>query len=340
MTALDLSAAGRFARLALLNIGAEYPNKLDHVLESDGDALPPRILHPIFFGSYDWHSSVHMHWLLVRLLKDHPDHDQSAASRAQLEIQFAPDKVAGECAYLERAASRTFERTYGWAWLLALTGETYTLGQTDDDAARWASQLAPLAAQFRHRMLDFLTIAAYPIRTGMHANSAFGLLLARIYALQLKDEALRLAIDHKARQWFFDDANYPARFEPQGSDFLSAGLIEAALMHDVLGGGFAGWWQDFMPVSSELAHWLSPVDVADRSDAQMSHLDGLNLSRAWCALRIANALPGAQYRLLKAAAEAHLAAAMPHVLEGHYVGTHWLATFAALAMTTPAIDRL
>ncbi len=340
MKALDAEMASQFARLAQQNIAAEYPNKLDHLLEHAGETSTPRSLHPVFFGSYDWHSSVHMHWLMIRLISLYPQAPFVDRVAYQLDTQFTAAKIAGECAYLRRHTSRTFERTYGWAWLLALHAEVVALARTFSRAAGWAQQLAPLAGMFRQRFFNFLPLADFPIRTGTHQNSAFALLLTRLAALQTDDPALLELIDAKAIEWFGTPRSYPCWLEPQGSDFLSAGLVEAALMQSVLGDGFERWWAAFSPGDDDLNVWLTPVPVSDRSDAQLSHLDGLNLSRAWCLKRLAMQPGNPHAASFQDAADRHVAASLSYVLEGHYVGTHWLATFATLALCSAVSERL
>ncbi len=340
MKRLDAEMASQFARLAQQNIAAEYPNKLDHLLEHPGEASTPRSLHPVFFGSYDWHSSVHMHWLMVRLISLYPQAPFVERVAYQLDTQFTAAKIAGECAYLRRHTSRTFERTYGWAWLLALQGEMVELAKTLPRASAWVQQLAPLAGMFRQRFFNFLPLAEFPIRTGTHQNSAFALLLARIAAGQTDDSALLELIDAKATEWFGKARSYPSWLEPQGSDFLSAGLLQAALMQTVLGDGFENWWSAFTPAETDLNVWLTPVSVSDRSDAQLSHLDGLNLSRAWCLKRLAAKDTNPLREQFLGAAQEHVTVSLPYVLEGHYVGTHWLATFATLALCSPSPERL
>ena len=324
-----------FATVAASNIQREYPHKLDHLLENAGDLCSPRELHPIFYGSYDWHSSVHMHWLLARLIGAFPNGKFVPGATAMLDLQFTKAKVAVESAYLKRRSSKTFERTYGWSWLLALQGELTVLAETYHPARQWAEQLLPLAEQFAELYLEFLPVADYPIRTGTHQNSAFGLLLAYIAATQMSEPLLAKALSDRARAWFISDCHYPARFEPSGSDFLSAGLVEAALMQQVLDREFRDWWQQFQPDTQNLQAWLSPVAVSDRSDPQLSHLDGLNLSRAWCMRRLAGHLPSDQSSIFLAAAERMIDAAMPYASAGHFVGTHWLASFATLALSQP-----
>ncbi|MGA2551143.1 MAG: DUF2891 domain-containing protein [Burkholderiaceae bacterium] len=331
---LTPALVGRWIELALENVVSEYPNKLDHVILAEDDWGAPRALHPLFFGSYDWHSAVHMHWLLVRLWGLKWDLPQSAAIQSYLDAHLTDARVAAECDYLERPASATFERTYGWAWLLKLCGELEGLAKTDSRARRWLAALDPLARRFTERFQAYLPFADYPIRAGTHANSAFGMLFAFEYGLRKGNRLLVDLIKRRALAWFKDDTRYPAQYEPSGSDFLSPGLVEAVLMRELLGdGAFVDWWRRFEPDSKSLESWLTPVSVADRADAQVVHLDGLNLSRAWCWSRLVGALPRAQAEVVQNAMDAHLNRSLPHAAQGHYVGTHWLASFALLALS-------
>jgi hypothetical protein len=337
---LTAQQAERFAAIALANVNRNFPWHAQHVLASAGDLRLPKDLHPAFHGSYDWHSSVHMHWLLARVRRLFPALPQRPAIDAVLDRHFAPERIAGEVAYLARPHARSFERTYGWAWLLKLAEELARAG--DADGRRWAGQLAPLAAAFVARYLDYLPRADYPIRYGIHPNSAFGLMFALDYARTCGVPALEAACAGKAQAWFGGDRDVPATWEPSGSDFLSPALIEADLMRRVLPPDvFAEWLAGFLPglARREPATLFEPVTVADRGDPQIVHLDGLNLSRAWCWRGIAAALPAAEPRaaIARAAAEAHLAAGAAAVDGGDYVATHWLATFAALALA-PASD--
>ena len=335
---LTREQAHRFAELALANVAQEYPHKLDHVLTSDADAVPPRALHPAFHASYDWHSCVHMHWLMVHLRRLFPDLPQIARIEAVCDAHFAPDAIAVECAYLTRPEASTFERTYGWAWLLKLATETAS--GTDARARQWAAGLTPLAAAIEARYLAFLPRTDYPIRYGMHTNSAFGLLFALEFATDAHRAVLRDACIAKARAWFEDDIDAPARWEPSGADFLSPTLMEATLMAHVFDRAlFPAWLARFLPGMSEgaPATLLQPVRVADRADAQIVHLDGLNLSRAWCMRTIAAALPEGDpcVRPLSRAAELHLDAGLDALASDAFVGSHWLASFAALALSAP-----
>lgn len=334
MIPLTAQQASAFARVALHNVRQEYPNKLDHVMNDGADVVPPRSLHPVFYGSYDWHSCVHMHWLLVRLLRSFPSLPEAPQIVSTLTEHFTEMAVAGELAYLQQPSRETFERTYGWAWLLKLQTELVATAALDVNAQSWRDALRPLAEAFAERYMHFLPQAQYPIRAGTHANSAFGLLFALDYAECTQYSALHDLVAEKARCWFGADRRYPAAYEPSGDDFLSAGLMEAVLMKRITGKeSFAAWWREFCPDRSDLKIWLSPVAVSNRSDPKLAHLDGLNLSRAWCWRLIAGYLPDDLHAPVEAAIEAHLQAALPHACSGSYAGTHWLASFALLALS-------
>ena len=333
---LTASLAASFAQVALANVVREYPNKPDHVQCGPDDVRSTRSLHPAFYGSFDWHSCVHMHWLLARVRRLFPGLPQQDAIVAIFDRHLAPANIGQECAYLERPESRSFERTYGWAWLLELAHE---LGRAKDTAAqRWAAALAPLADAIVRRYLAYLPLQRYPLRAGLHANSAFGLLFALDYGRAANESALEALCMDAARRWFGDDRNAPAAWEPSGADFLSPALIEADLMRRVLAPrAFSDWLGGFLP---ELAHrqpaaLFTPAVVDDRSDPFLVHLDGLNLSRAWSFRGIAASLPADDPRhpALRKAAEEHLAAGLAGLASGQYVGEHWLAAFATLALT-------
>jgi hypothetical protein len=336
---LDANRASAFARVALANVVREYPNKLDHVLNGAADVASPRALHPAFYGSFDWHSCVHMHWLLARVARRFPTLAEAPAIVATLDAHLSPANVAAELAYLAQPSRATFERTYGWAWLLKLAAELklWRADFPDGPASRWDDALAPLAQAFAARFVDHLPRSAYPIRAGTHANGAFALDLALDYAQAAPHAPLDALVRSRARDWFTPDAAYPARYEPSGDDFLSGGLMEAALMQRVLAAGeFAVWLDRFVPDWSEAAigAWLAPPRVSDRTDAKIVHLDGLSLSRAWCWRRLARAFDSADPRraLALTAAARHLDAGLPQVVGGDYVGEHWLASFAVLAL--------
>lgn len=332
-TTLGVDLAERLARIALGHIGLEYPNKLDHLMTAAADVRSPRALHPIFFGSFDWHSCVHSHWLLARLYRRFPALPAAGDIRTLLDGQFTAVKVAGEMAYLESASTRGFERPYGWAWLLMLQGEL--LRHHSREGQDWAARLAPLAAVFVRRFEAFLPLAIYPIRAGVHSNTAFALVLARDYAEAAQLPAFAALCAQSARRWYGADRGCQA-WEPSQDEFLSPALTEAALMADVLGAEqFAAWFEAFLPdvAQGRPATLFSPATVSDRTDGKIAHLDGLNLSRAWCWRRIMAALPSAHPLRGPVAAtlEAHLASALGHVA-GDYMGEHWLASFALLAL--------
>jgi hypothetical protein len=331
---LDDSTASRFAAIALDNIAREYPNHPGHVLQGPGDALTPRALHPAFYGGYDWHSCVHMHWLLARVRRLFPELPQRAAIDAAFEAHFVPSAIAAEGAYFQRPGTQSFERTYGWAWLLALAAEL----ARHPMAAQWAFALAPLTRMIVKRYRDFLPRALYPIRHGMHANSAFGLALALDYAEVCADAAFAALLRDKARAWYGQDADLPVAWEPSGADFLSPALVEAHLMRRVLPhDAFATWLARAIPAlrRPSTCTLFEPVTVSDRGDPQIVHLDGLNLSRAWCFESIAEALAESDPRAsrLRDAAARHRTAGLVGLQSRDYVGEHWLATFAVLALT-------
>ncbi|HET8996580.1 MAG TPA: DUF2891 domain-containing protein [Acetobacteraceae bacterium] len=330
---LSLEHASRFAGIALGHVTREYPNKLDQVLTGPADLLPPRALHPIFYGSFDWHSCVHAYWLLARLLRRHPEMPQAAGIRAQFRSALTADNVAAECAYLARPLTATFERPYGWAWLLMFAAE---LNRQDTAEARhWSATLAPLAEAFSHRFLQWLPKAAYPSRSGLHSNTAFALILALDYSAAAGDAALAEAGRGAARAWYLQDADCQA-WEPSSEDFLSPCLAEALCMQRVLPPEeFLPWFRRFLPqiLRHQPATLFQPVSVSDRSDGRIAHLDGLNLSRAWCWSELARALPvdAPERPVMGDAASRHLQASLPHV-SGDYMGEHWLASFATLAL--------
>ena len=326
--------ASRFAALALRGITTEYPNKLDHVIRGPEDLQSPRALHPAFYGCFDWHSAVHSHWMLARLLKTFPDVPEEAEIRHALNTNLSAGNLAAELAYLDGPHRRGFERTYGWAWLLKLAAELHAWD--DPDARQWSANLRPLAEAFAQLYLDFLPIQTYPIRVGTHPNTAFGLTLALDYARAVSDLALEKVIVERSAVYFGPDENYPAAWEPNGNDFLSPSLMEAALMVRAMPEGqFPLWFDGFLPALPDSLQ--RPAFVSDRSDGQIVHLDGLNLSRAWCMRDIAAALghTHAMYPILARAAQVHGEAALPHVASGDYMGEHWLASFAVLMLSGP-----
>ena len=325
---LDRAMASRMAGIALGHVTREYPHKLDHVLAGDEDARTPRDLHPIFFGSFDWHSCVHGWWTLLTLRRMYPDMVEAEAIDALANATFTAEKVAAELAYLDRPHSAGFERPYGWGWLLTLHLEASRHGDR-----RWALELEPLARAFAERTHLYLAKLTYPIRVGTHFNTAFALSLSLDWA-ELFDPSLAKTIRRWTSEKFAADRDCQA-WEPGGDEFLSPALIEALLMKRCLDeSAFTDWFGDFLPriADRDPATLLTPATVSDRSDGKIAHLDGLNLSRAWCWRGIAPALPPAERAIALAAADDHLASAMPHIA-GDYMGEHWLASFALLALT-------
>ena len=318
--------ASRFARIALGHVAREYPNKLDHVIGGPEDLRGPRDLHPIFFGSFDWHSCVHGYWTLATVLRLHPEIPGAGAIRALFNDAFTAEKVAVEAAYVDRPLSRGFERPYGWAWLLKLQTELMA------HDAPWAATLKPLASRFADRFRGFLPLAAYPIRTGVHSSTAFALTLAfEGFDADLAEQAVG-----RAGQWYFADRDAQA-WEPSLDDFLSPTLMEALCMATLMDEGrFRAWFDAFLPRVAERkpASLFTPAVSPDRSDGKMAHLDGVNLSRAWCwrgiARRLAQNHPARP--AIEESARTHLTASLPHVA-GDYMGEHWLASFALLALT-------
>ena len=303
----------RFGRIALACVHREYPHKLDHVAREPGDVRTPRDLHPAFFGAYDWHSAVHAHWTIARVHREHPAPELAAA----LDLTLTAENLAVEAAYL--AAHPTFERMYGWAWLLALA--------TELRGTRWAAALAPAVDAVIANLRAFLPKQRYPIRTGTHANTAFALGLALDHARAATDHALEALIAERALAYYAADVDAPALWEPGGDDFLSPILVEADLMRRIAP-DFPAWLHRFTPT---LPPGLSaPVQTTDRSDGKLAHLDGLNLSRAWCFASLASAFSdGDPRRAAFAHAHAqHAQAGLAAVGNGEYMGDHWLATFA------------
>ena len=312
-----------FAKLVFACIQREFPNQPAHVVQGADDLKRPRALHPAFYGCYDWHSAVHGHWLAAHLLRNFPAVPEAGALRDVLSSHFSAKNLQAEADYLQRHAG--FERPYGWAWLLKLAHE---LGGWDDtEARRWRAHLGPLTEIVEARYLEWLPKQTYPIRAGVHTNTAFGLGFALDYAKFSKKEKLARLIVERSIDYYGKDRDYPAGWEPGGNDFLSPCLVEADLMRRVKTRDFPRWFKGFigeMPKSL-----LAPAVVSDRSDGQLAHLDGLNLSRAWCFFYLARFVPNE--KLWLETARRHLKTGLVNVASGNYAGEHWLATFAALA---------
>ncbi|HZS04280.1 MAG TPA: DUF2891 domain-containing protein [Blastocatellia bacterium] len=336
---LTQSQASHLARLPLKCVRQEYPNKPDHTMNDGSEVKGPRALHPAFYGCYDWHSSVHGHWMLVRLLKEFPQLPEAKEIRMALAENISAENIRGEVAYLNQPNRQSFERTYGWAWLLKLAEELHTWD--DADGKKWAANLKPLADALVTRYLNFLPKQTYPIRTGVHPNTAFGLAFALDYAKTTANQQLISLITERSLTYYGRDVNYPAAWEPGGEDFFSPALMEADLMRRVMKPAqFSAWFRRFLPEVAKGGpkSLLTPAVVADRSDPKIVHLDGLNLSRAWCMRSIAMALPADDpaRRALASAANSHARDALAHVASGDYAGEHWLASFAVYLLSTSA----
>jgi hypothetical protein len=315
---LTAELASAFARVALANVEREYPRRLDQLLVAPDTEWRPRVLHPAFYGSYDWHSAVHMHWLLARLLRTQPSLPERERIIAVLDAHLAPSNIEAELAFFNSPGGATFERPYGWAWLLELQAELIRL-------KRWS--VAPLASELARKFERYLKASPYPVRAGTHGNTAFACLLALDYAKVTGNSGLISQIQETARRWYLEDRDYPVAYEPSADDFLSPSLVEALLMKEVLlPSDFSSWLKAFLP--RDLGPLAQPPTVLDHADVKQSHLDGLCLSRAWCFIRLGK---------FENEAKRHLETGMPHVLGADYVGEHWLASFAALALSAAAL---
>jgi hypothetical protein len=338
----DEKAAERFAKLALACVEKEYPNKISHVLNSDADVAPPRKLTPAFHGCYDWHSSVHGHWLLVRLLRTFPNASFAGPAREALRKSLTAENLKQEAAYLRAEGRASFERPYGLAWLLQLCAE---LREWDDNQAReMSANLRPLEDAAVERLKIWLPKLSHPVRIGEHDQTAFGLGLTLDYARSTKNDSFARVVEDSARKFFLTDKDCPLNYEPSGEDFLSPCLGEADVMRRVLSQTeFVKWLNDFMPQIPTTGNgdWLKPVVSPDPSDPKLAHLDGLNLSRAWMLEGILSALPRDDPRraALKAAADAHRRAGLDAVTGAHYEGGHWLGSFAVYLTTQRGIQN-
>jgi hypothetical protein len=338
----DIKAAQRFANLALACVHKEYPNHISHTLNSDADAAPPRKLTPAFYGCYDWHSSVHGHWLLVRLVRTFPDAPFVQAAREALLQSLTAENIVQEAAYLRGEGRTSFERPYGLAWLLQLVAE---LREWDDPQAKqMAANLRPLETVVLERLNNWLPKLSHPVRIGEHDQTAFALGLMLDYAHGNGDQKFAELVVSRAKPFYLSDKNCPLAYEPSGEDFLSPCLAEADLMRRVLPSQeVARWLRTFMPQisTSGAGKWLQPVVSPDPSDPKLAHLDGLNLSRAWMLEGIAAGLPKTDKRMpsIMATVEAHRRAGLAAVTGEHYEGGHWLGSFAVYLVTRRGISR-
>ncbi|MFI5611795.1 DUF2891 domain-containing protein [Amycolatopsis sp. NPDC051903] len=332
-----LSRAGEFSEVTLRAVQQEFPNDIRRTMRHPGD-FPhrPREVHPAFYGCLDWHSCVEMHWVLVRLLRTVPDAVPTGAIRTVLDEHLTAPALAVEAETFRAAPGRA--RPYGWGWALALHHEIATWA--DPDAERWSANLAPLSAAVAEAFLQWLPKQTYPVRGGLHNNSAFGLSRALPYA-QARDDALLTAIREAATRWYSADADYPGSWEPSGADFLSPALTEALLQASLLSPpAFDTWFTRFLPAIADAhpAALFTPATVSDDSDGQIAHLRGLNLSRAYCWLQLAGHLPAGDPRaeVMRSAARRHAEPELAHVSGGDYMVEHWLACYAVLYLTARA----
>ncbi len=328
---LTQEGASHFAQLALSCLQQEYPNKLNQVLPDGSMLMEPHELHAAFYGCFDWHSSVHGHWMLVRLLRQFPDLPEGEEIRRKLGENLTIENIQGEVEYFVKA-SKSWERMYGWAWLLKLAEELHIWN--DPEGQQWSKNLRPLADAITERYLAFLPVQTYPVRTGVHPNTAFGLSFAWDYANTTGHQNLKTLIEKRAKDYYLTDTDCPSSWEPSGEDFLSACLEEANLMRRILPKEiFQQWFKRFLP-KKKWGSFASPADVSDRSDPKIVHLDGLNLSRAWCLYGISSLLKKkSQRELMLAAAKKHLETTVPNIASDHYEGSHWLASFVVMAMS-------
>ena len=327
---LNLEEANRLVELPLSCIETEYPNKLGQTLENKEAMGEPHELHPAFYGCFDWHSSVHAHWSLVSLLKDFPDIEKKEAVRETLKKSLSSENIQGELDYFKRAESGSYERTYGWAWLLKLSEELKTW--EDPLGQELAANLQPLTDLIVEKYMEFLPKLNYPIRVGEHTNTAFGLVFAYDYAKATENTEFLDLIKKRAQDFYLKDDNCPVSWEPSGYDFLSPCLNEVDIMRRVLPkNAFSLWIDDFMPELKKKDFQMEVGEVSDRTDGKLVHLDGLNFSRAWVFYGLANQYPE-HFGHLKSVANEHVSYSFPNVVGDSYEGGHWLGTFAIYAL--------
>lgn len=327
---LTLEEANRLAALPLHCMQVEYPNKLNQTLDSEEYLKGPKALHPAFYGCFDWHSSVHGHWMLVSLLRQFPDLENQEEIKRKLLENISAENIAVEVEYFSYPQNSSFERTYGWAWVLKLAEELHVW---DDPLARTLeSNLQPLTDLMVEKYLEFLPKLIYPIRVGEHSNIAFGLTFAYDYAKTLNNQALEEMIRTRSMDWFLQDANCPLTWEPSGFDFLSPCFQELDIMRKIMPKEeFKRWLVQFMPELSKVEFSLEPGKVSDRTDGKLVHLDGLNFSRAWVLYGLIKDFPN-EYGHLMTIANEHVEYSLPSIVDDNYEGTHWLGSFAVYAL--------
>jgi len=328
---LNLEQANRLLQLPIHCVNTEYPNKLNQTIGGDEDLKSPKELHPTFYGCFDWHSSVHGHWSLVSLLKKFPNLKDASTTKEILLTSISKENIEEEVAYFNKKHNKSYERTYGWAWLLKLAEELHTWN--DPIAKELEQNLQPLTDLMVQKYIEFLPRLKYPIRVGEHSNTAFGLAFAWDYANTVGDKELLKIINNRAKYYFMNDKNCPISWEPSGFDFLSACLQEAAIMKRVLPKKeFKNWLSEFLPKLKNKDFKIAVGEVSDRSDGKLVHLDGVNFSRAWSLNKIANDLP--EYNHLKNVANKHINYSLPNVVGDNYEGGHWLGSFAIYALNS------
>ena len=326
---LTLEQAKRLASMPLKCMNQEFPNKLNQSLESAEDLGTPKELHPAFYGCYDWHSALHGHWMLVKLLKLFPEMENAEEIISRLENNISEANILKELEYFQRGAEKSFERTYGWSWLLKLAEELHTW--ENPAGKRMTNNLQPLTEFIIEKYLDFLPKLTYPIRVGEHTNTAFGLVFPYDYAVTVGNEALKNKIVERAKFYYLNDQNCPLTWEPSGFDFISPCLEEANLMRRILPKAeFQKWMDAYLPGITNPNFQLEPAQVSDRTDGKLVHLDGLNFSRAWCLYGLAS--EGDSFQHLKNIANQHIQFSLENVVGDAYEGGHWLASFAVYAL--------
>ncbi len=333
---LTKDLASSFAQLALSGINREFPAISVNVLTLEQDLKTPKSLHPAFYGCFDWHSSVHTHWLLIRLLKIYPDLNEAVEIKKAINRNLTPANLLIEKNYFENNENRSFERMYGWAWFLTLSAEIKS--SKEPNALEWYDAIKPFEACIVKLTEDYLKKLTYPIRCGFHPNTAFALTLMLDYSREVKNAVFEDLVISRGIQYFSGDKNYPIEYEPSGEDFLSPGLCVADLMRRLLNKElFLQWFNTYLPTlaDSNLGKWKTPVHIVDITDGRLGHLVGLNFNRAWTLKGILSALPANDARItpLKEAYNQHVTAAIPYVISGHYTGEHWLGTFATYCLS-------
>lgn len=328
---LNLEQANKLATLPINCIQVEYPNKLNQTIGSGEDLQSPKELHPAFYGCFDWHSSVHGHWSLVSLLKQFPNLDNAATIKGQLLENISKENIEKEVAYFHGKYNKSYERTYGWAWLLKLAEEVHTWD--DPTTKELAANLQPLTDLIVQKYIDFLPKLRYPIRVGEHTNTAFGLTFAWDYANTIGHIELKSLIEKRAKEFYLQDADCPLSWEPSGYDFLSPCLQEAAIMKRVLNKEeFISWFEKFLPQLKNKDFQFPVGEVSDRKDGKLVHLDGVNFSRAWAINAIIKDLP--EYNHLRNIANEHINYSLPNLVGDSYEGGHWLGSFAIYALNS------